>query len=550
MSWLLWTGIPLLPLIGWGVLSRYPALSKWLALVTLPAFLAVFLMPAALTLPGLWPGAQLGLTSLVNQAFLGFSALLWAIATVYAACSEQDHPRQRRFWFFWTVAMSGNFLLLIAQDPASFYAGFTLMSLAAYGLIVHYQGPLPRQAGRLYLQLAVLGEMLLYAGLLMRVHETGGLMLFADWQSVPIQTSTAFLLLVGFGLKAGFWPLHIWLPLAHPVAPAAASAVLSGAMLKAGIIGIWQFIPVDSAFSLNYASMLFYIALFSAFYGVAVGLIQQKTKTVLAFSSVSQISYLLMIMALAWQDPDNLTAWITLLAFYAVHHGLAKGALFLGAGLTSSYQLARWQFALLFIPALALAGMPFTSGAIVKTLLKEGVESSVFTAYLPVLTLASLATALLVFRALCCMWRDQQQAGLLPAAKAHSYSWMLLSLMPIVIPFSWPLMQHSIDPLSLAGVWKLLWPIGLAAVIAAAFMIKPLRLPKLSYVIGRGVSLRVKYWQNHLPIPEGGIFVDTAKWRQIERRCNHLFKADAISFSVVMMAISLVLLALGLVYLS
>lgn len=544
MSWLIWTGIPLLPIIGWGLLCRYPARSKWLILVTLPAFIAVFLMPAAMTLPGLWPGAQLGLTSLVNQAFLGFSAFLWAVATVYAACSEQDHPRQRRFWFFWTVAMSGNFLLLIAQDPASFYAGFTLMSLAAYGLIVHYQGPLPRQAGRLYLQLAVLGEMLLYAGLLMRVHETGGLMLFTDWQSVPIQTTTAFLLLVGFGLKAGFWPLHIWLPLAHPVAPAAASAVLSGAMLKAGIIGIWQFIPVDSTFSLNYASMLFYIALFSAFYGVAVGLFQQKTKTVLAFSSVSQISYLLMIVALAWQDPDNLTVWITLLAFYAVHHGLAKGALFLGAGLTSNYQLARWQFALLFIPALALAGMPFTSGAVVKTLLKEGVESSVFTAYLPVLTLASLATALLVLRALCCMWRDQQQAGLLPAAKAHSYSWMLLSLMPIVIPFSWPLMQHSIDPLSLAGVWKLLWPIGLAAVIAAVFLIKPLRLPKSSYAIGRGVSLRVKYWQNHLPIPEGGIYLHTAKWRQLERRCNHQLKANAISFSIVMMAISLLLLAL------
>ena len=547
MSWLLWCAIPLLPLFGWMLVSRYPHVSKWLAFVTLPAFIAVFTVPESLTLPGLWPGAQWGINSLVNQAFLGFSALLWAFTTVYAWGSEQGHPRISRFWFFWTVAMSGNFLLLIAQDPASFYAGFTLMSLAAYGLIVHYQGPLPRQAGRLYLQLAVLGEMLLYAGLIMRVHETGGLMLFTDWQTVPIQTTTAFLLLIGFGLKAGFWPLHIWLPLAHPVAPAAASAVLSGAMLKAGIIGIWQFIPVESTFSLQYASLIFYIALFSAFYGVAVGLLQQKTKTVLAFSSVSQISYLLMIMALAWQEPQNLSVWLTLLAFYAVHHGLAKGALFLGAGLTSSYQLAHWQFALLFVPALALAGMPLTSGAVVKNLLKDSVDSSVFAAYIPLLTLASLASALLVMRALSCMWRDQKQQGLLPAKNTQVYSFVLLSLMPIIIPFSWPIMQQNLlDSLSLASLWKLLWPIAFAAVIAIIFIVKPLRLPKLSSSIGRGLSLQVKFWQNHLPIPEGGNLVNLAKWRQIERRCNRHLKANAISFSVVMMTISMVLLGIFL----
>src|SRR5690606_6679290 len=118
----------------------------------------------------------------------------------------------------------------------SFYVGFTLMSLSAYGLVVHLRGPAPRQAGRLYLQLAVLGEMLLYAGILLRIHEAGGALKLSDWHSAPTSPLTATLLLVGFGIKAGFWPLHVWLPLAHPAAPAAASAVLSGAMLKAGIL--------------------------------------------------------------------------------------------------------------------------------------------------------------------------------------------------------------------------------------------------------------------------------------------------------------------------
>ena len=110
---------------------------------------------------------------------------------------------------FWQLAVAGNLLLIIATDALSFYLGFSAMSLSAYGLIVHRGGPGPRRAGRLYLQLAICGEMLLLAGLLLRTQAADQALDFASWQAQPIDHLTLALLLLGLGLKAGFWPLRL-----------------------------------------------------------------------------------------------------------------------------------------------------------------------------------------------------------------------------------------------------------------------------------------------------------------------------------------------------
>src|SRR5690606_760109 len=148
--------------------------TPWLWLSCIPALLAAFFPPTAVPLPALWPGALWGANDLITRAFLGFTAVLWGCASIYAFASQKNHPRRLRFFGVWLLSLSGNLLLIIAQDGASFYVGFTLMSLSAYALVVHLGGAGPRQAGRLYLQLAILGEMLLYAGLLMRIYEADG----------------------------------------------------------------------------------------------------------------------------------------------------------------------------------------------------------------------------------------------------------------------------------------------------------------------------------------------------------------------------------------
>jgi len=368
LTWIpLWLIVPLAPLLAalWA-LSTHRAPGVLAVLATVPALLLALFPAEPLTLTILWPGASLGLVDALGQALLAFSALLWGLAGIYALTTQRGDPRARRFWTFWSLALTGNLLLILALDSISFYIGFTLMSLSAYGLVAHLPGTAPRQAGRIYLQLAILGEMLLYTGLIMRLDETSGVLTFSAWAETPIRGVTAGLLLIGLGLKAGFWPLHLWLPQAHPAAPPAASAILSGAMLKAGILGLWRFFPDNGGLFAEGAGLLIALGLFSAFYGALVGLMQTKAKVVLAYSSISQMGYLLMIIALAWHQPEQRAAWALLLGLYAAHHGFAKGALFLGAGLAARKGLGLGHWLLLWLPALALAGLPLTSGAASK----------------------------------------------------------------------------------------------------------------------------------------------------------------------------------------
>ncbi len=546
MSPWLWLLPPLAPLLGavllWPLGRRT---APWLWLAPLPTLLLSFAPPPALTLGWLWAGAQWGGDDGPTRLFLGFSALLWSAAALYAAGSQREDARARRFWLFWLLALSGNLLLIIARDGASFYVGFTLMSLCAYGLVIHRGGGGPRRAGRVYLQLAILGEILIYAGLMLRVHEAGGDFLFSQWQQAPLGVWTAALLLSGFGLKAGFWPLHMWLPLAHPAAPAAASAVLSGAMIKAGILGLWRFLPEADPLLQSWAPWLAAAALFSAFYGVALGLLQSKTKTALAYSSVSQVSYLLLILALAWQHPAAAPAGLVL---YALHHGLAKGALFLAAGMASVHRLQRWCWPLLALPALALAGLPFTTGAVVKTQLKDAFAQSDFAHWGLLLSLGSGATALLLLRVLW-LFRQQQRAMSREQDRPPAYlllPWALLSLSPLLL---WPLMlAGSGTSLSLSGLWSSLWPPLLALAIAAVALVKRWRIPaSLRHLPSPAVTLSLQL-QRLLQPPKnrrkttsgraGGL---ARRWRRRERHWNRFWQQGTVHIGAWLLLLLLLL---------
>src|SRR5690606_19328303 len=143
----------------------------------------------------------------------------------------------------------------------------------------------------LYLALAILSEVLLLLGFAMLAVPAPGTSLTIDhvlaaWHTAPLRDLTLGLLVAGFGLKMGLLPLHVWLPIAHPAAPMPASAVLSGAIVKAGVIGMIRFLPDDVL--PGWGGMLLALGFATAFYGVAVGVTQRNPKTVLAYSTVSQ----------------------------------------------------------------------------------------------------------------------------------------------------------------------------------------------------------------------------------------------------------------------
>lgn len=329
------------------------------------------------TLPWLLLGAEFGLDT-IGRIFLFFTALLWTIAGVYARTYMAHDRSPERFFIFFLLTMSGNLGLIVAQDIASFYFLFSLMSLSAYGLIVHEGDQRSRRAGRIYLIMAVAGEGMLLAAFVLVASAAGNLSLAEAPIAVaesPNRDIIIALLLVGFGIKAGALPFHVWLPLAHPVAPTPASAVLSGCMIKTGLIGWLRCLPLGEAELTGWGTIWITMGLVSTFFGVAIGLTQINPKTVLAYSSISQMGIINIGVGVGLAAPQTWPLPLVAGLIYALHHGLAKGSLFLGVGVATS----RWTTSLgrglviagLTLPALALAGLPATSGFLAKTVLKD-----------------------------------------------------------------------------------------------------------------------------------------------------------------------------------
>ena len=382
VAWVLAIGLPLLiapALLVAAWRSAALRMAPWAALPALGVAVSPISLPA-FEAPWLLLGTRLGLDA-TARVFLVFTGLLWTAAGVYARAYLAKDAARHRFFAFFLLAMCGNLGLILAWDMAGFYLFFTLMSFAAYGLVIHDGTHRARAAGKVYLILVVVGEALLICALFLTAMAAGGLDLLAVAPAVaeaPAATRNLIvaLVLAGFGIKAGVLPLHVWLPLAHPVAPTPASAVLSGAMIKAGLIGWLRFLPMGEATLPGWGGVCITVGLVSAFYGVAVGLTQDNPKTVLAYSSISQMGFITVGIGAGLMAPASWPLVLPAVLAYALHHALAKGALFLGVGVAGAASGKGGRILILaglLLPALALAGAPFTSGAAAKLALKAAV---------------------------------------------------------------------------------------------------------------------------------------------------------------------------------
>ena len=521
LAWLLPILVPLgaAPAVLWPR-SRTVAehVAPWTAA---PALLLALICGAArsVDVPWLLLGSRLGLDD-ISRALLFFSAVLWLASGVFASGYLANNRRRYRFTFFFLLAMSGNFGLILAQDMALFYVGFALMSFASYGLVVFNRDNEALRAGRVYIVLVVFGELLLFSGLAVAASATGSIIWcgLGDRLADTAAGNAAMLLLFsGLAVKAGALPLHVWLPLAHPAAPVPASAVLSGAMIKAGLLGWLRLVPSDASAALSgWGELCLILGVAGAFYGVAVGLTQSNAKMLLAYSSISQMGLITVALGLAFFHPQALTAAVA----YAMHHGLAKGALFLGVGVAAVARrtaLQRWLCGLgLLFPALALAGMPLTSGALAKAMLKSstGAAPGLWSSGLGwLLPLAAVGTTLLMARFLWLTWPTPASAS----GEASRRVWLSWSTLLVVVAlgvFLWPWSArvHSVPSLLLPpGVLSATWPVIAGALLAAV----------VAATAARGYRLPAPV------IPAGDILVPavasaTAVWHLSSRSVRHL----------------------------
>ncbi|WP_437886321.1 complex I subunit 5 family protein [Sorangium sp. So ce307] len=449
------------------------ALAPWAAL---PALILAVGLHGRVTID--WSAAVLGMrlgsSGTLTRGFLLFTACLWLVSSLFARAYLAGDPDRARFWVFFLATLSGNLGLVLAQDVASFYLFFALMTFAAYGLIVHDGTGAARRAGRVYLVMALLGEMSLLAAFLLIV----GADINVDLQDVPrvvaasaLRELIAALLLVGFGVKAGALLLHMWLPLAHPAAPIPASAILSGAMIKAGVLGWLRFLPLGAAALPAHGSACVVAGVAAAFFGVALGLTQRESKTILAYSSVSQMGFMTAALGIGLSNPGAAPGVVAAILFYAMHHALAKGALFLGTGVARATG-SGWPGGLVALglswPALDLAGAPLSSGSLAKIALTNIVAQAPWgAASLPwLLSLGAVASTLLMIHFVR-RTLPRSTERLVPGAGLW-VPWACLILLDLGLLVRPPVAPADLGLLVAPGaLWSAAWPVLVGVVIAA-----------------------------------------------------------------------------------
>lgn len=465
-----------------GRLGRTYAWGTRLAQLTLLPALVLTLLPpdptgivAAARASWLLLGTDVGLDP-TGRALLLVAVVLYAAALTAVSWRHTRRPGQLKA--FLLVSFVGNMGVYAAADAVTFYLSYAVMSFAAAGLVLHERTASARRAGRVYLVLTVISEAAVLGGVLLAA-AAGGRQLAAAPLAVAESPHTGpivALLVLGFGTKAALVPLHVWLPLAHPAAPPAASAVLSGAMVKAGLVGWFRFLPLGEAVLDGWGRTLVLLALLGALGAVLLGIGQRDAKVVLAYSTVSQMGYLSAVVGVALAQPALAPAAIASAAIYAVHHGLAKGALFLGVAVWKHHAKGRARALViggLVLAGLAVVGAPLTSGALGKYATKNAVEGAALLGLdlVHLLPLVATGSTVLLVRFVWLLVRSDTEP--LPIGSDPELpAWLAIVVTSLVLPWAvaaaW-LPVSAVPGLDPVTVWGATWPIlvGLAASVAA-----------------------------------------------------------------------------------
>lgn len=414
----------------------------------------------------------------MSVMFATLSTILWLVTTIYAIGYLENSPNRSRFFGFFSLCVSATIGIALAGNMITFVVFYELLTLATYPLVVHRGTPEALRAGRIYLIYTLTsGTLLLVAVLWLRTLEgpldftAAGLLADTDPQHHPALIIIFWMLIISLGVKAALVPLHGWLPMAM-VAPAPVSALLHAvAVVKAGAFGIIRVIydvyGIEFAESLGVLTGLAVIAAITVIYGSVRALLQDDLKKRLAYSTVSQVSYITLGVAIF--GPLATIGGVT----HLVHQGIMKITLFFCAGnLAETLHIHKvsemagvgrrmpWTMAAFTIGALGMIGLPPLAGFASKWFLGVGAAEREMAWVLWVLAGSSALNAAYFLPILYAAWfkspeRDWHEE--FPQARFETH-WMLL----------WPPVVTALLVL-LAGLFAVsaYSPLGWAKIIAA-----------------------------------------------------------------------------------
>jgi hydrogenase-4 component B len=335
----------------------------------------------------------------IGALFFALLSVIGGVGAIYQSeyWSDKSHPRSaphgRVWWGLLILSLQG---VLLSANGLHFLIAWEIFTVSAYFLItLDRQRSEVRAAGWLYLGASHVGTICLFAFFGTLAARTG------SWELGPMREQAGlaplfWLALVGFGLKSGAFPLHVWLPSAHANAPSHVSAMLSGVTIKMGIYGlvrVTNWLPVPSSAGWVVAGL----GVASAVLGVAFALGQHDLKRLLAYHSVENIGIILIGLGLALVAVDRgNAAWGKLALVGALlhvwNHGLFKALLFFGAGsvlhATGTREMSRlgglwrtmpWTAGLFALGAAAISGLPPLNGFVSEWLVFLGLFDAAIT---------------------------------------------------------------------------------------------------------------------------------------------------------------------------
>ena len=336
---------------------------------------------------------------------------VWVLAGVYAFEYMKHEQEETRFFGFYLVVHGTLNGLVFAGGMVTYYLFYELMSLLSVPLILHNRSKEAIKGGLKYLFYSLFGAYLVLFGIFFLNRFADSLAFLPGGTLDPAAVAgneklmlvVAFSMILGFSVKAGMFPLHAWLPTAHPVAPAPASAVMSGIIVKMGVLGmirsVYYLVGADFIRGTWVQTVWMSLALLTVFMGSMLAYREKVMKKRLAYSTVSQASYILFGLSLL--QPAAMTGAL----LHVVFHAVIKACLFLSAGtiiykthktmvadlrgIGKEMPIAIWCYT---FASAALIGIPPASGFISKWYLATGALASgieVFSWLGPVVLLTS-----------------------------------------------------------------------------------------------------------------------------------------------------------------
>ncbi|MBQ0001065.1 MAG: proton-conducting membrane transporter [Clostridiales bacterium] len=325
----------------------------------------------------------------LGALFATFMSIIWFAVSIYAFVYMHHEGNEKRFFGFFLVVYGVLIALDFAGNLITLYFFYELMTLTSMPMVLHSGSRESIMGALKYLFYSMCGAYLALFGIFFLYQNTTTLE-FAAGGTLSVKPGSegilliaVFCMLIGFGAKAGMFPLHAWLPSAHPVAPSPASAVLSAIIVKAGVMAVirtvYYVVGPDFLRGTWVQTAWMVLTLGTIFMGSLLAYWEPIFKKRLAYSTVSQVSYVL--FGLAQLSEVGMTGAL----LHSVFHAFIKTALFLTAGIfifkTGNTRVedfkgygkkmpkTLWSYT---FASLALIGIPPTSGFISKWYLAQG----------------------------------------------------------------------------------------------------------------------------------------------------------------------------------